>query len=146
MADDCSICESATGGSDLCGSCAGLLRWVRGYFAHIPDLPQKITPETRFVEDLGVDSLDWMCWPLEAEEKLGVVIPDRQAERIRTVAQFIRALRDAGAEWPDDAAVRLLPRRGCWSSYHWEVVKAVSGPSTGERNGEQAAAANRPRD
>jgi acyl carrier protein len=123
MADVCSICGNTTGGPDLCGPCAGLLRWIRGYFAHIPDLPPKITPETRFVEDLGVDSLDWMCWPLEAEEKLGVVIADWQAERIETVGQFIRALRDAGARWPDDADVRLLPR-SWWSRYRWEVVKA----------------------
>jgi hypothetical protein len=76
-------------------------------------------PETRFVEDLGVESLDWMCWPLEAKEKLGVALGDEQLERIRTVGPFIRALRDAGAEWPEDSDVRLCPRRGWWSPYHW---------------------------
>ncbi len=106
-----------------------------------------ITPATRFVEDLGVDSLDWMCWPLEAEEKLGVAIPDREAERFETVGQFIRVLRDAGAEWPEDAAVRLLPRHWWCSRYRWEVVKAVPGQSANEgRKDEPAIALDRPRD
>ena len=80
----CSICEIATGGPDLCGVSAGLLRWVRGYF-HDPGSPAQIVPETHFVEDLGVESLDWMCWRLEARgEKLGITLPDEEVERIRT--------------------------------------------------------------
>ena len=121
----CSICGDATEGIAFCGPCAGLLRWVRGYFDHIPGLPARIAPETRFVEDLGADSLDWMYWPLEAEEMFRVVLSDRQAERILTVGQFIRTLRDAGARWPDNSAVRLCPRRGWWRPYHWEVVDEV---------------------
>jgi acyl carrier protein len=129
----CSICDAETGVPGLCGACAGLLRWVRGYFDHVTGLPAQITPETRFAEDLGADSLDWMCWPLEAEEKLGVALSDAQAERIRTVGQFVRALRDAGAVWPDRLDVRLHPRIRCWSPYLWEVVGAVDGqPSGGE--------------
>jgi acyl carrier protein len=46
---------------------------------------------------LGVDSLDWIYWPLEAEERLGVVLSDEQLERTFTVGEFIRALREAGA-------------------------------------------------
>ena len=115
----CSICGDQAGGPDLCGGCAGLLRLVRGYFAHDPDLPAKIMPETRFVEDLGVESLDWMCWPLEAEEKLGVALGDERLERIRTVGQFVGALREAGAVWPDRSDVRLRPRRHWWSPYRW---------------------------
>ncbi len=127
----CSICDAETGGPDLCGACAGLLRWVRGYFDHVPGLPAQITPETRFSEDLGADSLDWMCWPLEAEEKLGVALSDAQAERIRTVGQFVRALRDAGAVWPEESDVRLHPRHRWWSPYRWEVVGAVDGRLSG---------------
>jgi acyl carrier protein len=98
---------------------------MRGYFAHVPGLPERITPHTRFVEDLGVDSLDWMCWPLEAEEKLGVTLPGhRVLEQVETVGQFLKVLRQAGADWPDDQEVRLLPRRGWWSRYRWVVDKA----------------------
>lgn len=133
MPASCSICGADTIGPDLCGACAGLLRWVRGDFAHDPGLPARIAPETRFVEDLGVESLDWMCWPLEASEKLGVVLDGEQLELIRTVGQFIGALREAGAVWPEDSDVRLRPRRGWWSPYRWEVVETVGGqPSGGE--------------
>ncbi len=128
----CSICDSATDRSELCAPCDDLLRWVRGYFAHVPDLPARITPETRFAEDLGANSLDWMAWPLEAEEKLGVVLCDGQAERILTVGQFVRALREAGAEWPDNPEVRLCPRRRWWTRHRWEVVESAEGQASGE--------------
>jgi acyl carrier protein len=131
----CAICEAETGGPVLCGACAGLLRWVRSYFAHDPGLSAKIVPETRFVEDLGVESLDWMCWPLEAKEKLGVALGDEQLERIRTVGQFVRALRDAGALWPDGSDVRLRQRRHWWSPYRWEIARAGEGGPSGQEIG-----------
>jgi len=127
----CSTCGVATDGPDLCAGCAGLLRWIRGYFAHIPDLPPKITPETRFVGDLGVDSLDWMYRPPEAEEELGVVLSDWQLERTLTVGQFILASREAGAEWPDGTDVRLAPRPRWWSPYRRVVAGSVEGQASG---------------
>jgi acyl carrier protein len=104
---------------------------VRGYFAHVPELPATITPRTRFVEDLGADSLDWMHWPLEAEEKLGVTLSDWQLERAFTVGQFIRMLREAGAAWPDGSEVRLVPRPRWWSPYRWVVVESAEGHLSG---------------
>lgn len=122
----------------MCATCAGLLRWVRGYFAHVPDLAEKITPAVRFVEDLGVDSLDWMCWPGEAEEKLRItLLSDRVLEKVRTVGDWIRVLRQAGAEWAAGREVRLLPRRSWWSAYRWAVVE-------GQPEAEPGAAPERP--
>src|SRR3954468_14519114 len=103
----CPICESAVAGEasrvvdDGCGECAHLLRWFRGYFSHDPTFGETwwITPQTTFVE-LGVESLDWMCWLLEAEEKLGIDIPDQDFEKLYTVGQFVRYLRARGASWP----------------------------------------------
>lgn len=128
MEADCPICNSPTQSPGFCGSCAGLFRWFRGYFAHVPDLPEQITPETRFVEDLGTDSLDWMSWPMEAEVKLGVQLTDWQYERTRTVGQFIRALRAAGAVWPEDLEVKLRPRPRCWNLFAWDVAKIERRP------------------
>jgi acyl carrier protein len=115
--------DGATAPDGCCPVCAGLLRWVRGCFAHHRSIP--LARITRFVEELGVDSLDWMSWPFEAEEKLGVSLPDRMLERMRTVRDFLRALREAGAQWPDDASVRLLPRRGLWSPYRYVAEAGV---------------------
>jgi hypothetical protein len=73
-----------------------------------------------------------MCWPLEAEAKLGVTLSDRQLERVRTVGQFLLVLREAGAHWPDASSVRLVPRRRWWSPHRWRVVETVEDdPSVG---------------
>lgn len=45
----------------------------------------KVTPEARFVEDLGADSLETVELIMGLEDKFGVSIPDDQAETIRTV-------------------------------------------------------------
>jgi hypothetical protein len=48
-----------------------LLRWVRGYFSHVPGPAAQIIPETTFL-DWGANCLDWMDWPFEAKYKLVV--------------------------------------------------------------------------
>lgn len=49
---------------------------------------KEITPETRFREDLGSDSLDQVEIILEVEEEFNVIIQDEEAEAITTVAQL----------------------------------------------------------
>ncbi|SEJ26233.1 acyl carrier protein [Deinococcus reticulitermitis] len=45
----------------------------------------KVTPEARFVEDLGADSLETVELIMGLEDRFGVTIPDESAETIRTV-------------------------------------------------------------
>ena len=45
----------------------------------------KVTPEARFVEDLGADSLETVELIMGLEDKFGLTIPDEDAESIRTV-------------------------------------------------------------
>ncbi|WP_102125511.1 acyl carrier protein [Deinococcus planocerae] len=45
----------------------------------------KVTPEARFVEDLGADSLETVELIMGLEDKFGVSISDEDAEQIRTV-------------------------------------------------------------
>lgn len=45
----------------------------------------KVTPEARFVEDLGADSLETVELIMGFEDRFGVTIPDEEAEKIRTV-------------------------------------------------------------
>jgi acyl carrier protein len=45
----------------------------------------KVSPEARFVEDLGADSLETVELIMGLEDKFGVTISDEDAENIRTV-------------------------------------------------------------
>lgn len=45
----------------------------------------KVTPEAKFVEDLGADSLETVELIMGLEDQFGVTISDEAAENIRTV-------------------------------------------------------------
>mgnify|MGYP002701216748 FL=1 len=49
----------------------------------------KGTPESKFIDDLGADSLDTVELVMAFEEKLGIEIPDDAAETIQTVQNAI---------------------------------------------------------
>lgn len=48
-----------------------------------------VTPNAKFIEDLGADSLDIVELVMAMEEAFGVEIPDEEAENIRTVEDAI---------------------------------------------------------
>lgn len=45
--------------------------------------------ESKFVDDLGADSLDVVELVMELESKFGVEIPDEEAEKISTVKDVV---------------------------------------------------------
>ncbi len=47
--------------------------------------PAKITPEAKFVEDLGADSLDTVELIMQLEDEFNIEIPDEEAEKLTTV-------------------------------------------------------------
>ena len=49
----------------------------------------KVTPEARFIDDLGADSLDTVELVMAFEEKFTIEIPDDAAETILTVKNAI---------------------------------------------------------
>jgi acyl carrier protein len=49
---------------------------------------------SRFVEDLGADSLDVVELVMALEEKFDIEIPDDQAEKIATVADAIKFIEE----------------------------------------------------
>jgi acyl carrier protein len=51
--------------------------------------PDKVTPEAKFVEDLGADSLDTVELIMAFEEQFGMEIPDEDAEKLRTVGDAL---------------------------------------------------------
>ena len=51
--------------------------------------PGQVTPESKFDEDLGMDSLDRIELIIEAEEEFGFEIEESEWEKIQTVQQAI---------------------------------------------------------
>ena len=58
----------------------------------------EITEETRFKEDLDVDSLDLFELVMSFEEEYGVEIPSEDLENLTTVGAVMEYLKDKGVE------------------------------------------------
>ncbi len=52
--------------------------------------PDQVTPEAKFIEDLGADSLDQVELVMALEEEFGADIPDEDAEKLTTVGDAIK--------------------------------------------------------
>ncbi|HAH95991.1 MAG TPA: acyl carrier protein [Firmicutes bacterium] len=50
----------------------------------------QVTMESRFIEDLGADSLDMVELVMAFEEKLGIHIEDEEAENIQSVGDAVK--------------------------------------------------------
>ena len=59
--------------------------------------PDEIKEESKFVEDLGADSLDVVELIMELEEKFDIEIPDSEAENIATVGDAIKYIQEHSA-------------------------------------------------
>lgn len=55
--------------------------------------PEEITMETKFVDDLGADSLDVFQIILAIEEQFEITIEDSQAENIQTVGDAVEEIK-----------------------------------------------------
>ncbi len=51
---------------------------------------EEVKEESKFVEDLGADSLDVVELVMALEEKFNIEIPDDEAEKIATVSDVIK--------------------------------------------------------
>ena len=56
---------------------------------HLGIEESKVTPGSKFIDDLGADSLDTVELVMAFEEKFGIEIPDDAAETIQTVQNAI---------------------------------------------------------
>jgi acyl carrier protein len=54
----------------------------------------EVTPEAKFIDDLGADSLDTVELVMALEEEFGIEIPDDDAEKIATVRDAIAYIQE----------------------------------------------------
>jgi acyl carrier protein len=55
--------------------------------------PKQLTPEAKFIEDLGADSLDIVELVMALEEEFGIDIPDEDADKMKTVGDALNYLK-----------------------------------------------------
>ena len=55
----------------------------------------QITPEAKFIEDLGADSLDTVELVMALGEEFGNEIPDEEAEKLGTVGDVVQYIEAA---------------------------------------------------
>lgn len=55
---------------------------------------EQVTPEAKFIEDLGADSLDIVELVMAFEEEFGVEVPDSDAEKLLSVGDVVKYIED----------------------------------------------------
>ena len=58
----------------------------------------QVTSESKFIEDLGADSLDTVELVMALEEEFGQEIPDEEAEKLQSVADVIKHIEESNGE------------------------------------------------
>ena len=58
----------------------------------------QVTSESKFIEDLGADSLDTVELVMALEEEFGQGIPDEEAEKLQSVADVIKHVEESNGE------------------------------------------------
>ena len=53
-----------------------------------------VTPEARFTDDLGADSLDTVELVMALEEEFDIEIPDADAEKVTTVGDVVEYIKE----------------------------------------------------
>ena len=56
--------------------------------------PERVKPESSFIDDLGADSLDIVELVMAMEENFEIEIPDEDAEKIQTVRDAINYIQE----------------------------------------------------
>ena len=60
--------------------------------------PEEVTPEAKFIDDLGADSLDTVELVMALEEEFGIEIPDEEAEKLVTVGDAVKYIGDKAGQ------------------------------------------------
>ncbi len=60
--------------------------------------PEEVTPEAKFIDDLGADSLDTVELVMALEEEFGIEIPDEEAEKLVTVGDAVKYIEEKAGQ------------------------------------------------
>ena len=60
--------------------------------------PEAVKPESRFMEDLGFTSFDFMSMLGELEDRFAVEVEEQEAAQIRTVGEAVEYLEKLSAQ------------------------------------------------
>ena len=60
--------------------------------------PEQVTPEAKFIEDLGADSLDTVELVMAFEEEFAIDVPDEEAEKLQCVSDVVRFIEENGEQ------------------------------------------------
>lgn len=55
---------------------------------------EQVTPDAKFIEDLGADSLDVVELVMAFEEQFDVEVPDEDAEKLLTVGDVVKYIEE----------------------------------------------------
>ena len=69
----------------------------------------EVTPQSKFVEDLGADSLDVVELVMALEDEFDLEIPDEEAEKIVTVGEAASTSRATSRRRPSKGSILKLP-------------------------------------
>jgi acyl carrier protein len=56
---------------------------------------EQVTPDAKFIEDLGADSLDTVELVMALEEEFGLEIADEEAEKLQSVGDVIKYIEES---------------------------------------------------
>jgi acyl carrier protein len=76
--------------NDILTGLAEILHEVAGV------LPENVSPDKNFIDDLDVDSLSMVEVVVAAEERFDVKIPDDEVKNLRTVGDAVTYIKSAG--------------------------------------------------
>jgi acyl carrier protein len=62
---------------------------------HLVVNADQVTPDAKFIEDLGADSLDTVELVMALEEEFGQEIPDEEAEKLQSVGDVIKYIEES---------------------------------------------------
>jgi acyl carrier protein len=54
----------------------------------------QVTPDAKFIDDLGADSLDIVELIMALEEEFGIEVPDNEAEKLQSVGDVVKYIEE----------------------------------------------------